>query len=102
MPFAVILVFQADKRFFVGFVFLSLDLVSFYVFNGFRKFASIGQTQIAALVARKVHVFIFRLQCGATLLFKVPICMLFFSAAVAPVTFFLWLLIGLTGVLGPL
>ena len=65
MPLAVILVFQADKRFFVGFVFLSLDLVSFYAFNGFRNFAATRQVKIAALAARKVHVFIFRLQCGA-------------------------------------
>ena len=70
MPLAVILVFQADKRFFVGFVFLSLDLVSFYVFNGFRKFAATRQVKIAALAAHSVHVFIFRLQCGAALLVK--------------------------------
>ena len=101
MPLAVILVFQADKRFFVGFVFLSLDLVSFYAFNGFRNFAATRQVKIAALAARKVHVFIFRLQGRTSLLFKVPICVFFLLAALIPAFFFLWLLLSVTGIFGP-
>ena len=61
------------------------------------------QGAVASFVlALLLYLCVFRLRGSATLLFKVPICMLFFIAAVAPVTFFLWLLIGLTGMLGPL
>ena len=48
-----------------------------------------------------VHVFIFRLQGDASLLFKVPICMFFLLAALIPASFFLWLLLSLTGIFGP-
>ena len=54
------------------------------------------------VLALLLYLCVFRLRGNAALLFKVPICMLFLLAAVAPVTFFLWLLIGLTGMLGPL
>ena len=53
-------------------------------------------------LALLLYLCVFRLRGSATLLFKVPICMLFFLAAVASIIFFLWLLIGLTGMLGPL
>ena len=53
-------------------------------------------------LALLLYLCVFRLRGSATLLFKVPICMLFFLAAVASIIFFLWLLIGLTGILGPL
>ena len=49
-----------------------------------------------------LYLCVFRLRGSASLLFSVPICMLFLLAAMAPVIFFLWLLIGLTGMLGPL
>ena len=48
-----------------------------------------------------VHVFIFRLQGDASLLFKVPICMFFLLAALIPAFFFLWLLLSVTGIFGP-
>ena len=48
-----------------------------------------------------VHVFIFRLQGDASLLFKVPICVFFLLAALIPAFFFLWLLLSVTGLFGP-
>ena len=48
-----------------------------------------------------VHVFIFRLQGDASLLFKVPICVFFLLAALIPAFFFLWLLLSTTGIFGP-
>ena len=48
-----------------------------------------------------VHVFIFRLQGDASLLFKVPICVFFLLAALIPAFFFLWLLLSVTGIFGP-
>ena len=57
---------------------------------------------VSFALALLLYLCVFRLRGSATLLFKVPICMLFFLAAVAPIIFFLWLLIGLTGILGPL
>jgi len=48
-----------------------------------------------------VHVFIFRLQGRASLLFKVPICVFFLLAALIPAFFFLWLLLSVTGIFGP-
>lgn len=60
------------------------------------------QGAVASFVLALLYLCVFKLRGSATLLFNVPICMLFFIAAVAPVTFFLWLLIGLTGMLGPL
>ncbi|MTJ92184.1 MAG: hypothetical protein F8N36_04875 [Desulfovibrio sp.] len=53
-------------------------------------------------LALLLYLCVFRSRVSAALLLKIPICMLFFLAAVAPVIFFLWLLIGLTGMLGPL
>lgn len=61
------------------------------------------QGAVASFVlALLLYLCLFRSRESASLLFKVPVCMLFLLAAVAPVTFFLWLLIGLTGMLGPL
>ena len=48
-----------------------------------------------------LHVFIFRLQGRASLLFKVPICVFFLLAALIPAFFFLWLLLSVTGIFGP-
>ena len=48
-----------------------------------------------------LYVFVFRLRGGATLLFKVPICVLFLLVALLPVFFFLWLLLSVTGLFGP-
>jgi hypothetical protein len=49
-----------------------------------------------------LYIFVFWLRGSAALLVKVPICVLFLLASLTPAYFFLWLLIGLTGVLGPL
>ena len=57
---------------------------------------------VSFVLALLLYLCVFRFRGSVTLVFKVPICMLFLLAAVAPVTFFLWLLIGLTGMLGPL
>lgn len=57
---------------------------------------------VSFALALLLYLCVFRLRGSASLLFNVPICMLFLLAAMAPVIFFLWLLIGLTGMLGPL
>ena len=57
---------------------------------------------VSFALALLLYLCVFRLRGSASLLFKVPICMRFLLAAMAPVIFFLWLLIGLTGMLGPL
>ena len=48
-----------------------------------------------------LYIFIFRLQGSAALLVKVPICMLFLLAALTPTFLFLWVLIALSGLFGP-
>ena len=49
-----------------------------------------------------LYVFAFGLRGSASLLLRVPICVLFLLASLTPAYYFLWLLIGLTGILGPL
>ena len=55
---------------------------------------------VSFVLALLLYLCVFRLRDRATLLFKVPICMLFFSAAVAPVTFFSGCLLGSPGCWG--
>lgn len=55
---------------------------------------------VSFVLALILYLCVFRLRGNTTLLFKVPICMLFLLAAVSPATFFLWLLVGFTGMLG--
>lgn len=62
---------------------------------------SIQGAVVALVCLLLVHVFIFRLQGSASLLFKVPICVFFLLAALIPAFFFLWLLLSVTGIFGP-
>ena len=49
-----------------------------------------------------LYVVVFRLQGSAALVFKVPICVFFLLAALTPAFFLLWLIAGVTGLLGPI
>ncbi|MCH5143505.1 hypothetical protein JMF94_00220 [Desulfovibrio sp. UIB00] len=79
-------------------------------FTGFEKITawtastaiiSVQGAAVSFVCLLLVHVFIFRLQGRASLLFKVPICVFFLLAALIPAFFFLWLLLSVTGIFGP-
>lgn len=61
------------------------------------------QGSVAAFVyLLLLYLFVFRLQGSASLLFKIPLCVLFLIAALGPACVMLWLFLGLTGIFGPI
>ena len=48
-----------------------------------------------------LHMFFFRSQISAAMLVKIPICMLFLLAALAPTFMIFWVLLALSGLFGP-
>ena len=79
----------------MGFTWLDTWTASMIIFS--------VQGAVAAFVyLLLLYVVVFRLQGSAAVVFKVPICVFFLLAALTPAFFLLWLIAGVTGLLGPI